>query len=78
MFKKIQYILTVSTFGCFPRRLVYIGRRFGTLCHRSILKGLKFKIKNSVHIFVEKIYTMGCLEGSGVPVLYIGRTVPKG
>jgi len=20
---------------------------------------------------------MGCLEGSGVPVLYIGRTVPK-
>jgi hypothetical protein len=21
---------------------------------------------------------MGCLEGSGVPVLYIGRTVPKG
>jgi hypothetical protein len=26
---------------------------------------------------VEKIYKMGCLEGSGVPVLYIGRTVPK-
>ena len=21
---------------------------------------------------------MGCLEGSGVPVLYIGRTIPKG
>ena len=21
---------------------------------------------------------MGCLEGSGVPILYIGRTVPKG
>jgi len=21
---------------------------------------------------------MGCLEGSGVPVLYIGHTVPKG
>jgi hypothetical protein len=21
---------------------------------------------------------MGCLEGSGVPVLYIGRMVPKG
>jgi hypothetical protein len=21
---------------------------------------------------------MGCLEGSGVPVLYIGPTVPKG
>jgi hypothetical protein len=34
--------------------------------------------KNSVHTFGEKIYTMGCLEGSGVPVLYIGRTVPKG
>jgi hypothetical protein len=36
--------------------------------------------KNSVSIFVEKIYKMGCLEGTGVPVLYtrIGRTVPKG
>jgi hypothetical protein len=33
--------------------------------------------KNSVRIFVEKIYKMVCLEGSGVPVLYIGRTVPK-
>jgi hypothetical protein len=32
----------------------------------------------SVHIFVEKIYKMGCLEGSGVPILNIGRTVPKG
>jgi hypothetical protein len=21
---------------------------------------------------------MGCVEGSGVPILYIGRTVPKG
>jgi hypothetical protein len=35
-------------------------------------------LKNSVRIFVEKIYKMGCLEGSGVPVLCIGRTVPKG
>jgi hypothetical protein len=35
-----------------------------------------FKKLNSV--FVEKIHEMGCLEGSGVPVLYIGRTVPKG
>jgi hypothetical protein len=34
--------------------------------------------KNSVRTFVEKIYKMGFLEGSGVPVLYIGRTVPKG
>ena len=25
----------------------------------------------------KKIYKMGCLEGSGVPVLYIGRTLPK-
>jgi hypothetical protein len=48
----------------------------------SILKSEKkwcaASLKNSVHIFVEKIYKMGCLEGSGVPVLYIGRTVPKG
>jgi hypothetical protein len=35
-------------------------------------------LKNSVHVFVEKIYKMGVLECSGVPVLYIGRTVPKG
>jgi hypothetical protein len=35
-------------------------------------------LKNSVGIFVEKIYKMGFLEGSGVPVLYIGRTVLKG
>jgi hypothetical protein len=34
-------------------------------------------LKNSVHIFVEKVYKMGCLEGSGVLVLYIGRTVLK-
>jgi hypothetical protein len=34
--------------------------------------------KNSVHILVEKIYKMGCLEGSGLPILYIGCTVPKG
>jgi hypothetical protein len=36
------------------------------------------RLKNSVHIFIEKIRKMGCLEGSGVPVLYMGRTVPKG
>jgi hypothetical protein len=34
--------------------------------------------KNAVRIFVEKIHQMGCLEGSGVAVLYIGRTVPNG
>ena len=34
-------------------------------------------LKYSVLLFVEKIYKMGCLEGSGTPVLYIGRTVPK-
>jgi hypothetical protein len=34
--------------------------------------------KNPVRIFAEKIYKMGCLKGRGVPVLYIGRTVPKG
>jgi hypothetical protein len=35
-------------------------------------------LKNSVRIFVEIIYKMGVLEGGGVPVLYIGRLVPKG
>jgi hypothetical protein len=34
--------------------------------------------ENSVRVFVEKIHKMGYLEGSGVPVLHIGRTVPKG
>jgi hypothetical protein len=35
-------------------------------------------LKYSVIIFVEKIYKMQHLEGSGTPVLYIGRTVLKG
>ena len=35
-------------------------------------------LKYSVLIFVEKIYKMQHLEGSGMPVLYIGRTVLKG
>ena len=35
-------------------------------------------LKYSVLIFVEKIYKMQYLEGSGTPVLYIGRTVLKG
>jgi hypothetical protein len=34
-------------------------------------------LKNSVRIFVEKIHKMGCLEGSGVPVLYIGARFLK-
>jgi len=38
-----------------------------------------FKVlKYSVLIFVEKIYKMQHLEGSGTPLLYIGRTVLKG
>jgi hypothetical protein len=35
-------------------------------------------LKNSVCIFVEKIHKRGCFEGSGVPNLYIGRTVREG
>jgi hypothetical protein len=35
-------------------------------------------LKKSVRVFVEKIYGIGFLEGSGVPVLYIGSMVPKG
>jgi hypothetical protein len=34
--------------------------------------------KYSVLIFVEKIYKMQHMEGSGTAVLYIGRTVFKG
>jgi hypothetical protein len=34
-------------------------------------------LKYSVLIFVEKIYKIKHLEGSGRPVLYIGRTVLK-
>jgi hypothetical protein len=33
--------------------------------------------KHSVLIFVEKIYKMQHLEGSGTPVLYTGRRVLK-
>jgi hypothetical protein len=35
-------------------------------------------LKNSVCIFIEKIHKMGCLEGSGMPVLYIECTIRKG
>jgi hypothetical protein len=35
-------------------------------------------LKYSALIFVEKIYKMQHLDGSGRPVLYIGRTVLKG
>jgi hypothetical protein len=42
------------------------------------MESVQHVLKKSVRKFVEKIYKMGCLEGSGVPVLYIGRTVPKG
>ena len=35
-------------------------------------------LKYSKFIFDEKIYKMQHLEGSGTPVLYIGRTVLKG
>jgi hypothetical protein len=34
--------------------------------------------KFSTCIFFKNIYKMGCLEGSGVSVLNMGRTVPKG
>jgi len=36
------------------------------------------RLKYSVLIFVEKIYKMQRLGGSGTPVLYIGRTIFKG
>jgi hypothetical protein len=35
-------------------------------------------LKKFSSIFIEKIYKMRCLDGSGVSVLDIGRTVPKG
>ena len=35
-------------------------------------------LKYSVLIFVERKYNMQHLEGSGTPVLYIGRAVFKG
>jgi len=35
-------------------------------------------LKYSVLIFVEKIYKLQHLEGSGTPVLYTRRTVLKG
>jgi Fe2+ transport system protein FeoA len=49
---------------------------------KGILKRKKTEcaacLKNFVRKLVKKIYKMGFLEGSGVPVLYIGHTVPKG
>ena len=38
-----------------------------------------FKILSTyIHIYFLNIYEMQHLEGSGTPVLYIGRTVLKG
>jgi hypothetical protein len=34
--------------------------------------------KKIQYIYLLKKYKMGFMEGSGVPVLYIGHTVPKG
>jgi hypothetical protein len=35
--------------------------------------------ENIQYVYLLKnIYKMGCLGGSSVPVLHIGRTVPKG
>jgi hypothetical protein len=42
------------------------------------MESVQHVLKKSVRIFVEKIYKMWCLEGSGLSVLYIGRTVNKG
>jgi hypothetical protein len=36
--------------------------------------GVCSMLKKSVRIFIEKIYKMGCLEGSGVPARPIYRT----
>jgi hypothetical protein len=41
------------------------------------MESVQHVLKKSVLVFVEKIYKMGCVESSGVPVLYIGRRVPK-
>jgi hypothetical protein len=39
----------------------------------------KQHVKKIQYIYLlKKIYKMGCLEGSGVPILNIGRTVPIG
>jgi hypothetical protein len=49
---------------------------------KVIVKRNKLRVcsmfKNSVRLFVEIILKMGYIKGSGVPVLYIGRRVPKG
>jgi hypothetical protein len=34
--------------------------------------------KKIPYVYLLKKNTMGCSEGSSVPVLYIGHTVPKG
>jgi hypothetical protein len=54
------------------------GTKKGSILKREKWRACSMFKKNSERKFVEKIYKMVCLEGSGVPVLYIGRTVPKG
>jgi hypothetical protein len=35
-------------------------------------------LKNQYVYLIKKMYKMGCLEGNGLSVLYVGRTVPIG
>jgi len=58
-----------------PKKVALWNKRHFEQKHGKCAACLKY----SVLIFVEKkIHKMQHLEGSGTPILYIGRTVPKG
>jgi hypothetical protein len=42
------------------------------------MESVQHVLKIQYLYLLKKYKKMGCVEGSGVPVLYTGRTVPKG
>jgi hypothetical protein len=57
-----------------PKKVAFWNKRHFEVEKTECAACLKYFVRK----FVEKIYKMGVLEGNGVPVLYIGRKVPKG
>jgi hypothetical protein len=73
-------ILPVVLYGCETWSVILREERRLRVFENRVLRRVFGPKRDevTVRIFVEKVYKMRCLEGSGVPVLYTGRTVPKG
>jgi hypothetical protein len=58
-----------------PKKVALLNKRHFEEEKTEIMQHV---LKIQFGYLLKKMYKMGCLEGSGVSVLYIGRTVPKG